>query len=194
MSLIESARSSVKVAIAGACALGMLASSAMAGVITIGTTGATITCSVACEGFSGAGGLDIDPAAPDTIDPTGLGTLGSVAQLYNGSPANEAAEGARLSTLVGASVGAGTKFDPPGNPFDSLALYIVLKIGAHDIFIKNTSGGSQTYTYALNGATGVGLSHYTTFGEVEIPLPAAAWLMIAGIGGLGFASRKKKAA
>ncbi len=33
------------------------------------------------------------------------------------------------------------------------------------------------------------------FGEVsEVPLPAAAWLMIAGLGGLGAASRKRKAA
>lgn len=180
--------------IAGSAIALLAAVPASAGVITIGTTGATITCSVSCEAFSGAGGLNIDPGMPNTIDPTGLGTLGSVAQLYNGSPANETAEGARLSTLVGASVGAGTKFDPPGNPFASLALYIVLKVGAHDIFIKNTSGGSQTYTYALNGATGLGLSHYTTFGEVEIPLPAAAWLMLAGLGGLGFASRKKKTA
>jgi len=27
----------------------------------------------------------------------------------------------------------------------------------------------------------------------DVPLPAAAWLMLAGVGGLGFASRKKKA-
>ncbi|MEM8978375.1 MAG: VPLPA-CTERM sorting domain-containing protein [Pseudomonadota bacterium] len=33
----------------------------------------------------------------------------------------------------------------------------------------------------------------TTPGVSPVPLPAAAWLMIAGLGGLGFASRRKKA-
>lgn len=193
MSVSKSLWVALKPAVAAIAALTMFAAApASAAVITIGTTGATITCSVGCEGFSGAGGLDIDPGAPDIVDPTGLGTLGSLAQLYNGEPADEADEGARLSTLVGAPVGAGTKFDPPTNPFDSVALYIVLKLGRNDVFIQNTAGVLQTYTLDLNGATGLGLSHYTEFGEV--PLPAAGWLMLAGLAGLGFARRRVKSA
>jgi hypothetical protein len=185
---------SALVATAAALAMG---ASAFANTITIGTTGATLTCSVSCEAYSGAGGLDIDPPPPSAVDPTGQGTLGSLAQLYNGSPADEDSEAARLATLIdgaggiqAADLGAGSKFDPPSNPFDSGALYIVLKIGNFEIFVKNTSGGSQTYTYA--GTEGLGLSHYTTFGD-PIPVPAALWLMGSGLAGLGFAGRRKKA-
>ena len=45
-----------------------------------------------------------------------------------------------------------------------------------------------------NGRPGPGLSHFTLYGvPSEVPLPAAGWLMLAGLGGLGFAGRKKAA-
>jgi hypothetical protein len=172
-----------------ALAMSALAAPAFANVINIGTTGATITCSVSCQGFIGAGGLDSDPPPPAFNEPTGPGTLSNTsAQLYSGQPADEASEETRLETLVGGDVpGPGVKTEGSGDMFDSDALYIVFKIGAHAVFIKNTSGGSQTYTYS--GVEGLGLSHITEF----IPIPAAVWLMGAGLAGLGFASRRKRA-
>lgn len=193
MRKVVSASAAVKGAVVGVVAIGFMTAQAAAAVINIGTTGATVTCSVSCQGFTGAGGADATTAPPSGVNPTGVGTLSdTLAQLYNGQPADETDEGLRLSTLVGSDVGPGTKYDPPSNPFDSSAEYIVLKIGPYAVFIKNTSGGSQTYTYS--DARMLGLSHYTEFGDAVIPLPAAAWLMLAGLGGLGFASRRKKAA
>jgi len=115
--------------------------------------------------------------------------------LYDGNPSSIADEQSDLTTLIGSSPGAGTRTDPPVNPFASDAAYIALKLGNTVVYIKNTSGGSQTYTYAQNGAQGLGLSHTTAFGAVApIPVPAAVWLMGAGLAGLGFAGRRKRAA
>lgn len=176
---------------------------AAATMIQIGTSGASITCSVACQGFIGAGGLDADPGAPDVVDPTGAGTLSNAkAQLYNGAPNSAADQRARLDILddgmANLSVSCtGFCVDPSGQldangQLVSSALYLVLKLGNNNVFIKNTSGGSQTYTYV--GDAGLGFSGYREFdGAPPIPVPAAVWLMIAGIAGLGFASRKRQA-
>lgn len=182
----------------GLCAL----PAAAATVIVIGTSSATITCSVSCQGFVGAGGLDDDPGAPDVVDPTGIGTLSSVkAQLYNGAPNDANSQRARLDTLDDGlsnfSVScSGFCVDPSGQldgngQFVSSALYIVLKLGNNNVFIKNTSGGAQTYSYVE--APSLGFSGYREFGG-EIPVPAAVWLMVAGLAGLGFAGRMKKQA
>lgn len=194
--MVRSAFSGLKfIAISVVSMLGFAVAPASATVITIGTTGATLTCSVSCEAFSGAGGLDIDPGPPDVVDPTGAGTAGTLAQLYRGEPSSPSDEGSRLATLVGSPVGAGVQSGSNPDPvFDSSASYLVLKIGRNDIFIINTSGGSQTYTYAQNNSTGLGLSHYTEFGGSEVPLPAAVWLMAAGLAGLGFAGRRSSKA
>ncbi|HXI87792.1 MAG TPA: VPLPA-CTERM sorting domain-containing protein [Parvularculaceae bacterium] len=184
-------------AIAAAGAICLLAAPAWATVITIGTTGATVTCSVSCEAFSGAGGLNIDPPPPDMNEPTGAGTLGLLAQLYSGSPSDPSTEEGRLETLIfgapNGSLGTGVQSgSDPATTFMSSALYLVLKLGDHDIFIKNTSGGSQTYTYDAGTSRGLGLSHYTEFEGSEVPLPAAFWLLGAGLAGLGFAGRRRR--
>ena len=193
MRFLDSARASVKAAVAGAFALGILASTASAGVLTNGGGTATVNCTPSCEGVTGG-----------SIAPPVLGSLSLVAaDLYAVSPNNEATEAAALNALVGTSfVGTdGSKTDAGGVDslsFATVAEWIVLKLGAGTFFLHNTSGPVQLdidYVKAGGSAgAGGGLSHYTEFGTSEIPLPAAAWLMIAGIGGLGFASRKKKAA
>ncbi|PQA89116.1 VPLPA-CTERM sorting domain-containing protein [Hyphococcus luteus] len=58
---------------------------------------------------------------------------------------------------------------------------------------------SGEYTSPFYKATGAlkDISHISVYlrdSVSEVPLPAAAWLMIAGLGGLGFAGRRKKAA
>jgi hypothetical protein len=45
---------------------------------------------------------------------------------------------------------------------------------------------ATTITYRANGEQGAGVSFLAA-----IPLPAAAWLMIAGLGGLGFVARRR---
>ncbi len=167
---------------------------ANANVITIDDGLGTIECTASCEAFTGAGG--------DGAQPTGAGVLSStLADYYDGTPSSESAEANRLSILATGSTGlvAGTDGTRTvGNSgsmsFSTLAEYVVLKIGQVAIFVKNTSGGSLTIDYTSFPGAGSGLSHYTEFGGVsDVPLPAAAWLMIAGIGGLGFAGRKKAA-
>lgn len=184
-------KSKIIAAIAIAAGAGLFAQPAFANVITITGGAGTVTCTASCEAFTGAG-------SPG--EPTGLGVLSSTAaDEYDGTPANPADEAARLNTLAGTSFVAGDatviagSSASGGNPDDSfvtLALFIVMKIGNMEIFIKNTSGGALTIDYDSFEGAGSGLSHYTEFGQV--PLPGAMWLMGAGLAGLGFAARRKK--
>jgi hypothetical protein len=45
-----------------------------------------------------------------------------------------------------------------------------------------------------NGAGFADLSHISVYDTTVVPLPAAAWLLIGGLGGLGWVSRRRKAA
>ena len=183
----------VSLAVAGAVAL--FAGNASAAPITVADTTATIDCTTSCEAFTfgASGGLGTEP--------DGMGTLSdSLAWWYAGEPSNENAEADRLSILISGATGVfsgsdGTRSVGSGGSqvLTTMAEYIVLKLGNVAVFIKNTSGGLLEIDYSQ--AEGLGLSHYTEFGEVsDIPLPAAIWLMGAGLAGLGFAGRKKKAA
>lgn len=180
--------------VSGAFAMAASIGVASANVITIDDGLGSIECTVSCEAFTGAGG--------NGADPTGAGVLSSsFADYYDGTPSNEAAEANRLSTLITGSTGLfagtdGTRTTGTGGSmtFDTLAEYVVLKIGNVAVFIKNTSGGLLTVDYTSFPGAGSGLSHYTEFGRVaDIPLPAAAWLMLAGVAGLRFAGRRKAA-
>lgn len=168
---------------------------AAANVITINGGAGSVTCTPSCSAFTGAG-------APG--EPTGLGVLSATnADEYDGTPSSEANEAARLNTLAGTSFvgtdttqidGSSSSDGSPDDTFMTLALYVVMKIGNDAIFIKNTSGGQLTIAYDSFTGQGSGLSHYSAFGAAApIPLPAALWLMGAGIAGLGFARRRKPA-
>lgn len=80
--------------------------------------------------------------------------------------------------------------------FSTVAAWIGLKLGAGTFFLQNTSGPVTlliTFLKASGPAgAGGGFSHYTEFGNA-VPIPGAIWLMGAGLAGLGFANRKKKA-
>jgi hypothetical protein len=60
------------------------------------------------------------------------------------------------------------------------------------------SAGSQPgmcteWCYASSGATsGIGFATYTGIAD-PVPLPAAAWLLLSGLGGLGALARRRKA-
>lgn len=190
-------RSSVFAAVVVAASAALFVQPALANVITINGGAGTVTCTPNCQAYTGAG----TPGAP-----TGLGVLSnSAADEYVGVPSNAVNEAARLNTIAGTFfTGTGAAFNGqqfagsggsganPDDTFMTLALYIVMKIGNDDIFIKNTSGGQLQIQYDSFAGQGSGLSHYSEFGDV-VPLPGALWLMGAGLAGLGFASRKKKA-
>ncbi|MFQ5562138.1 MAG: VPLPA-CTERM sorting domain-containing protein [Parvularculaceae bacterium] len=174
----------------------MAAQSASANVISIDGTAATVTCTLSCEAFTLGG----SPGAP-----TGLGTLsGSDADPYGLANSGEATEIAALNTLAGTSfttadhnkdqVGEGSLSSCSGDlcSFMTTALYFILKIDGFHTFFKNTSGGEVTITFDKNDVPSFGLSHVSTIDVV--PLPAAFWLMGAGLAGLGFARGRKKAA
>jgi hypothetical protein len=89
-----------------------------------------------------------------------------------------------------------------GNSFDPLAFYsLALKAGrANVVYLLDTSDTSGTWSTAglMNrGGQQPALSNITLFGTStspsQVPLPAAAWLLIGGIGALGAASRKRQA-
>jgi hypothetical protein len=188
-----------KTVIAGfAAGVVLAATSATANTITINGGAGTFSCNGgaagACLAFVGGG----SPGSP-----TGLGTLSSTnADEYLGVPASASAEAARLNLLAGTSFsGTGALYD--GNQtnggggdltFSTLATWIVLKIGSDNVFIRNCTNGLLTIAFDAFSGQGSGLSHYSEFGAPsQVPLPAAVWLMGAGLAGLGFAGRKKSA-
>ncbi len=175
--------------VASLTAFAAMAGPASANLITIIGSTATIDCAPSCAAFTGAGG--------GGTGPTGAGILSNtLADLYDGTPSSSAHEADRLSILITGSTGHFTSADgtqsadtPADFIFNTLAEYVVLKVGQFDVFLKNTSGGLLTIDYTSSQA--LGLSHFTEFGQV--PIPGAVWLMVSGLAGLGFAGRKKKA-
>ncbi|MGC8202868.1 VPLPA-CTERM sorting domain-containing protein [Aliiroseovarius sp. PTFE2010] len=62
-----------------------------------------------------------------------------------------------------------------------------------DGFIDGTTDLAPTYIFAFAGVGGTVVVPPPGGGSAAVPLPAAGWLLIAGMGGLAAASRRKKA-
>lgn len=150
----------------------------------------TITCSAICQGLLQDGSLS--------------GTTAFAQDIGNASEANEVANLNSFFDPIGTfAVGSATKEDDGSSPFTFNGAYVALKVGQMTAYIFNTSGVSQELSYAGNPAGG--LSHKTTIGAFgdtpvgppgnpptnPVPLPAAAWMLIAGIGALAGVRRTR---
>lgn len=180
----------------GMAALIAMAAPAFANPITVGGGIATVTCTPSCAGITGG---SLTSTSQGSATGTAGALSGSSADLYDVSPDNPATEAAALNVLAGTSFTAGVQTDTGGVDslsFTTTAAWIVLKLGAGTFFLQNTSGAITLTIDFLKASgpagAGGGFSHYTEFGNA-IPIPGALWLMGAGLAGLGFANRRKKA-
>ncbi|SMX35953.1 VPLPA-CTERM sorting domain-containing protein [Maliponia aquimaris] len=203
-----------------ALAFGIAAPASAATVVTVSGTAITVSCSgplasSECNGFIG-GSLTFNASNPDKDNVNG-GTAGSLsttaADLYALKKSNPAQEGAAIDVLLDGSLdgditgGVQTQVaaaDDAYLQFNSSAQYLAVKTGnpvgtdQKWFFLKLFGPGPITLIYDKNGQSGGGFSHYTEFGSIPdmptIPLPAAGWMLIAGLGGLGVIRRRKKSA
>lgn len=176
-------------------ALFSLTGIASANLITIDGGLGTITCNGAdanvCEAITGGSLVVGNPGNEVKSGTEGLFSA-STADAYNIGNASEENEAVAFNTLAGLSLlGTDGNQTNPGSIFTTVAKFFTIKIGDMTLFLKNTCGCAIDVVFTPTAGTGSGLSHITEFGEV--PIPGAIWLMGAGLAGLGFAGRKKKA-
>ena len=116
-------------------------------------------------------------------------------QLPNSNPATELAT---LNNLIQPDIiGAVQICGSGGLPACGLSiiiktLYFSMKFGRDTAFFKNVSGQPITLTFTTGQASG--LSHVTVYGgdfTPTIPAPAALPLLLTGIAGLGWLSRRR---
>ncbi len=173
--------------------------------ISVNSTSTSFTCNLnaagACDAIIGG---SIVTGAMNRVD-VGLssaGTLSSTnADVYDIGANNEENEITALNVLAGTSfvvADADKTNSPPADmgtttqwTIDTLAAWVIIKIGAGHLFIENDTGGALSIVFSGIGTAG-GVSHYTEVGGTVIPIPGAIWLMIAGLAGLGGLSTKSK--
>jgi hypothetical protein len=79
-----------------------------------------------------------------------------------------------------------------GGVGDTLAMYLYTESGARGTAGNPATAALYAGTWAFDLAAGT--LTYTVPGVAPVPLPAAAWLLLSGLGGLGFVGRRRGAA
>lgn len=76
-----------------------------------------------------------------------------------------------------------------------IPLFIAIKAGS-DYLVYELTEGELSGSIDISNIDEMAISHVSFYdtGTPEIPIPAAIWLMGAGLAGLGFAGRRKKQA
>lgn len=139
----------------------------------------TATCSIGCLGILSDG----------SFSPTTSVAL----SLNNANPTTEANALNNLLGLTGNlayTSSDATRENNGTSPFDFTGMFVALKFGSKTGYLFNSANVAQTVTFSGNPAGG--LSHKTNFGELPspVPLPAAAWMLLAALGGL-YATRRR---
>jgi hypothetical protein len=192
-----------------------IAASTLAIVLTAPAVGATMTYTVSgtfADGGTFSGSFSYDPAA-NTF---------AVPNQYSGNPIDQTTGQFDITTTTGSQLG-GRQYQPgidaesgyndvnSSTPTE-LSIDNCCFDGISNLLLEwNTPlnaegggspqaiiGGSEEYEQSIGGAGAPPeVTRQVTGGVVElstVPLPTAVWLMLTGLGGLGAAARKRRAA
>ena len=101
-----------------------------------------------------------------------------------------------LSTSFTASDLSKTEGTSDGVTYSTTATYVIIKVGKDPNYtiLRNDSGGSFDFSWSGADSAGAGISHFTVGGLSPIPLPAAGFLLLGALGGLGLMRRRRKIA
>ncbi len=168
---------------------------------------ANLTTSTACQSdIPGGPGGNVTPAQMNGFN-GGAGVFGTNAWDDLGKINTTDAPGVfnsdYFSVTTNAGNGSGSWSLNPEFKFAKGASYaFVLKGGkSNAAYLLDTSFASGTWNnldlWTPNGKNNAGLSNMTLMGSqapAPVPLPAAIWLLMGGVAGLGAVARKRKAA
>jgi hypothetical protein len=188
-------------AAAGLACAALLAAPAQAATCTT----ANLTTSTAClAGIPGGPGGNATTTQMNGFN-AGAGVFGVNSWLDLGKidttkePGSFASAFFTVTTTAGNA--SGTWSLNPGLKFAPGASYAFVLKGAQSnvAYLLDTTAQSGTWTnldlFTPNGRNNAGLSNMTLYGTATpapVPLPAAAWLLIAGMAGLGAVARKRR--
>ncbi len=181
-----------------------LASAPAAAVTASGCSIANVAVSTACKASipGGNGGNVTATEMNGSGGVFGITTWSSLGKIDT-TKAGGAFAGGFLSVTSGAGNASGTWSLAPGTAFAPGGSYALVLKGAtaNVAYLLDTAFGSGTWTNAdlwtPNGKNNAGLSNMTLFGTATpapIPLPAAAWLLLGGLGGIGMIARRRRTA
>ena len=185
------------VSIAAAAMFALAAAPAHAGLVYIGTYPGNDNASGNNNGMNNDIHDEILAYNGDTsVDKINLCEIDEDECQANGQFPENGAVSAGLFSLVMDDDFEGTvNFDLTGTGFG--LEYVALKAGNEfALFYWDMNPLVGMFSFDVGTYIDAGLSHISFYGgdaPSEVPLPAAAWLMIAGLGGLGFAGRRKAA-
>lgn len=150
------------------------------------------------KGDYNKGGFQLSDGVTGTVD----GTIVNRDVLNDGKKDNDekTTRVELFNTILGASYTFGDRKETGGNQtsWTSSAKDIMIWLGNDEgfryVFVRNYKE-NNSFTWKSVGGAG-GKSGYDGYGHIDpnpIPLPAAGWLLIAGLGGLAAVKRRKAA-